>query len=282
MFLILRKISLFISLIIPSVVCAQFTTIESYGSKSNSLANVTTTFKDINACYTNQAGLAFLQGTEMNLSYENRFLVPNLSAMNFAIAKNFKNIGSFGINIKKFGISEYSELLLGISYARKLSQKTGLGLQINAYNLNIKNYGNKNAISFEIGIIHDLNSSLTLGFHVSNPFPIKYNESTNIPTIIALGVKYKISNSTSLFTEVEKQLGYDFFIKMAIEYSPFINFSFYLGSKNNLNDFADYSMGFKYNPYSKFSIIVATNYNLTLGLSPSIGITYSLYNKLKS
>ena len=99
--------------VIQKSVFAQFSTLESFGAKSNSLSTISTTFKDINAAYTNQAGLAFISGLEGNLSYENRFLALDLSAMNFAIAKKFGNLGSFGLCIKRFGISEFNEMLLG-------------------------------------------------------------------------------------------------------------------------------------------------------------------------
>ncbi len=267
-------------LVIQKSTNAQFSTLESFGAKSNSLATVSTIFKDINAAYTNQAGLAFMSGLEGNLSYENRFLVLDLSAMNFAIAKRFGNLGSFGLCIKRFGISEFNEMLLGLSYARKINSSTGIGIQINAYNLNIENYGNKNAISFEAGILHDFSKRISLGFHVSNPFPIKYTADTDIPTIVSIGAKYNISGNIQLFGEVEKHINYGFFLKTAIEYRPLSIFAIYLGFKNDLSGYADYSMGAMYAATANIKINFGTSYNITLGLSPSIGISYTSSKEL--
>jgi len=269
-------------LLIPVSMSSQFSTLESLGSKSNSLANISTTFKDINSCYTNQAGLAYLNGLEMNVSYENRFLALDLSAINFAVAKNFSKIGTFGLSIKKFGISEYSEFLFGLAYARKLNSSTGIAVQLNAYNLSIKNYGSKNAISFETGIIHDFSGRFTLGFHISNPFPIKYFDEVNIPTIIAFGARYKASDNIVLFAEVEKHISYNTLVKTAIEYNPVTVFSIYIGYKNDFSGTADISTGFMYMISNKIKLNLGTTYNITLGLSPSISISYALNNKLTS
>ena len=269
-------------IVLPASVFSQFSTLESFGTKSNSLANISTTFKDINASYTNQAGLAFINGLEINMSYENRFLALDLSAINFAVAKNFNKIGTFGLSIKKFGISEYSEFLFGLAYARKLNNSTGIAVQLNAYNLSIENYGTKNAISFETGIIHDFSKRFTLGFHVSNPFPIKYLDEVNIPTIVTLGARYKASDNIVLFAEVEKHINYGTIVKTAIEYNPITVFSIYIGYKNDFNGTADISTGFMYIINNKIKLNLGTTYNITLGLSPSIGISYALNNKLTS
>ena len=269
-----------LSLFLTKASYAQFSTLESFGAKSNSLANISTTFKDINANYTNQAGLAFLKGLEVDASYENRFLSLDLSAINFAIAKSFQKIGTFGFTIKKFGVSEFNEFLFGFAYARKLNNSTGIAIQLNAYNLNIKNYGSKSTISFETGILHDFTDNFSMGFHVSNPFPIRYIGESDIPTIISLGAKYNASDNIVLYGELEKHIEYGLFVKTAIEYKPLNIFSISLGYKNDLNGVADFSMGIMYAIKSNIYMNLGTVYNITLGLSPSIGLSYALNSNI--
>ncbi|HHH55329.1 MAG TPA: hypothetical protein ENK91_16840 [Bacteroidetes bacterium] len=255
---------------------AQINTIEIYGSKSNGLGQVTSTFKDINALFGNQAGLAFMNGTNINAGYENRFQVFNLGALNFGIARNYQKLGTLGLAIKKFGINGFNEYQLGLAYARKFSETFSLGIQFNYFNTSITNYGNKSAYSFEIGAQYLLNESLIFGVHVSNPFPIKYIEGENIPTIVNAGVKYKISSFLDIYAEFEKHIGNTFFIKSGIEYSPITKFSIYMGFRNNFENTADYSLGFNYMINDKIDIDISTFYNITLGLSPSIGLNYRI------
>jgi len=259
----------------PNLIFSQFSSSEFYGTKSNALGNVSTTFKDINAAYTNQAGLAFLSGTSINLSYENRFLTYDLSSIDLAIAKNFKKLGTFSFSVNKFGIEEYNEIQLGAAYAMKLNKKTALALQINFFNLSINGYGSRSTMSFETGILYDIHKDLSFGFHVTNPFPIKFIDDIELPNIISLGIKYLISENLNIFGEIEKHINYDLFFKSGIEYAPLTSFSLYFGFKNNFNNYADYSMGFKYKIKQFINVELSTLYNLTLGLSPSIGFTYN-------
>lgn len=261
---------------LPGKLFSQLSTIEIYGTKSNGLGNVSTSFKDINSIYSNQAGLAFINGIEMNLGYENRFLTSELGGLYFGIAKNYKKIGTFALSIRKFGFSDYNEIQLGTAYAMKLNKNIAISMQINLFNISINEYGNKSKVSFDTGVLYDISKALTFGFHISNPFPIKFIENTEIPTIIALGLKYKVSDYLNLYCDVEKHIDYDFFIKSGIEYAPLNKFALYLGFKNNLNNYADYSMGLKYDFYKNIFVEFCTLYNLTLGMSPSIGLTYKM------
>ncbi len=255
---------------------AQMNTIEIYGTKSNALGQVTSVHTGINSAYTNQAGLAFLTGTKINIGYENRFQVFELSALNLAIAKNIQNLGTFGITIKRFGFSAFNEYQFGFSYAMKLSNKFAVGLQFDVFNTSISGYGNKTIFSFETGAIYNLSDKLITGIHITNPFPIKFLENQNIPTIVNLGVKYKISDFLSIYAEFEKHIEHNFFLKSGIEYSPIKVFVLYFGFKNDFSNYADYSFGFKYEINRKMSIELSTLYNITLGLSPSVGFNYDI------
>lgn len=266
---------IFLFLLINTKVIAQINTIEAYGSKSNSMGGVSTVFKDIYSAYTNQAGLGYLQGLKTNISYENRFSINSLSSFNFAVAKNFNKIGTAAVVIKKFGFTEYHELQIGAAYAMKLNQTTSIALQINLFNLSIKGYGSKNTFSFETGIIHDFSNKLTMGFHISNPFPIKFIENQDIPTIVKIGFSYKISDYLKIYSDFEKHLNYSLFLKTGLEYSPLLDFTLYIGFKNNFDRVAEYSMGVGYSFRNRFRLIASSSYSLILGLSPSIGITYS-------
>jgi hypothetical protein len=255
---------------------AQINTIEIYGAKSNGLGQITSVHNDINSSYGNQAGLAFIKGMNINLGYENRYQVFELSALNFAIAKNINNLGTFGFVIKKFGFSQFNEFMAGIAYAKKLGNSFSLGLQFDYFNTSISGYGNRSTFSFETGIMYVISNQLTIGVHVTNPFPIKFIDNQDIPTIINLGTKYKISDYLNIYAEFEKHINFNFYLKSGIEYAPINIFTLYLGFRNDFQGSADYSLGFKYLFNEKINIELSTLYNLTLGLSPTVGFNYNL------
>ncbi len=267
-------LSLVVFITFSSVLNGQLTSVNIKGTKSKNLGDITNAFTDINAAYTNQAGLAFIRGLGVNLSYENRFLTGELHTMGFAVAKKFRKIGSFGITFKKFGIEEFNEFQIGASYSKKLNKSIAIGLQINFFNLAIEGYGNKASASFETGAIYNISNEITLGFHVKNPFPIKFVESTELPTIVSLGLKYAISSSLNVYGEIEKNINKKTLIKSGIEYMPTDFFSLYLGLKYDLQEYSDYSLGVGFLITEKIKAELGTAYQLELGLSPNIAFSY--------
>ena len=255
---------------------AQINTIEIYGAKSNGLGQITAVHNDINSAYGNQAGLAFLQGMGINVGYENRFQVFELSALNFALAKNYNKLGTFGFVMKKFGFSQFNEFMAGLVYAKKLSNSFSAAIQFDYFNTSILGYGNKSTFSFETGLLYKLSNQLTIGIHVTNPFPITFVDDQDIPTIINLGVKYKVSDYLNIYGEFEKHINYNFYLKSGIEYSPIDIFTLYFGFRNDFQNSSDFSLGFKYKFNDKINIELSTLYNLTLGLSPTVGFNYDL------
>ncbi len=260
-------------IIVSTGLSGQISSIEISGTKSKNLGNITNGFTDINAAYTNQAGIAFLEAMSVNISYENRFLT-DLNTMGFAIARPFEKLGAFGLTIKKFGIQEFNEIQVGGSYAKKINKNIAIGLQINFFNLSIEGYGNKSSASFETGILYNISEDLLVGCHIKNPFPVKFLESTELPTVISLGLKYKLSSMLNVYGEVEKNIKKTTLIKSGIEYSPLKFFSLYIGMRYNLEQYSNYSFGMAYSIMGKIKVELGTTYDLTLGLSPNISANY--------
>ncbi len=255
---------------------AQINTIEIYGAKSNGLAQVTSVYDDINSIYGNQAGLAFIKGMKINAGYENRYQVFELGALNFGIAKNYKNAGTFGIVLKRFGFSHFNEFMAGVAYAKKLGNSFSASIQFDYFNTSISGYGNKSIISFEVGMMYKISDKLLMGTHITNPFPIGFIGDQDIPTIVNLGLKYKISDYLNIYGEFEKHINFNFYLKSGIEYTPIDIFTLYLGFRNDLQSTSDFSLGFKYKFSKQINIELSTLYNITLGLSPTIGFNYDL------
>ncbi len=275
----MKKIYIFIFINIFTIVYqinAQINTIEIYGAKSNGLGQVTSVYEDINSIYGNQAGMAFIKGIDINAGYENRYQIFELSALNFAIAKNYQNSGTFGLVLKRFGFSQFNEFMVGIAYAKKLGNSFSASIQFDYFNTSILGYGNKSTFSFETGLMYKISDQLTMGAHVTNPFPVSFIDNQDIPTIINIGVKYKVSDYLNIYCEFEKHINYNFYLKSGIEYSPIDIFTLYFGFRNDFQNSSDFSLGFKYKINNKINIELSTLYNLTLGLSPTVGFNYDL------
>jgi hypothetical protein len=257
-----------------TIIYGQFSTIESFGAKAVGNGNCISAFSDINSVYGNVAGISNINNFEADLSYENRFQAFNLSMLSFGIGKSFSKIGTFGLSIKKFGISEYNEFQAGINYARKLTDALSIGIRFNMYNLLIEEYGNRTGFNADAGIQYMLNDKLKLGFYLINPFPVKFVNEVKLPTLAFLGLHYKISDNLGVFAEIEKHLDREFLIKGGLEFNLMENLSFYGGFRNDLEQFADFSFGIRYSISPLVNLNICSQYNTVLGLSPALSVSY--------
>ena len=271
-----RFIFSFALLFTGNILSSQFATIETFGAKPIGIGSCISTLKDIHSVYGNVAGIAFSDKLEGNISYENRFQAIDLSVISFGLSKNFNKLGTIGISIKKFGISEYNEFQAGLNYARKLTENLAVGVRFNIYNLIIEEYGNRFGYNADVGLQYDLSDRLSLGFYLANPFPVKFIENTELPVLAFLGVSYKVTENLVVYSEIEKHIDKEFLIKAGIEFEIMDKFSLYGGFRNDLDRFSDYSLGFRYSLIQNIDLNVCTQYNTTLGLSPSIGVSYVL------
>ena len=253
---------------------SQFSTFEIYGAKSFALADVGTVFTDINSSYTNVAGLAAMKSGGINLHYQNRFGFEELKALGFSAAFKYERIGTFAVTVKDFGIEQYNEFEGDIAYSRMLTNALSGGIQFSFFNLAIKGYGSKNAVSLNAGLQYRFNGNLLFGFFVKNPFPVKFSSSTRLPTIVAMGVRFNTSDKLIFYSEVEKHIDFGYSVKIALEYKIADVFTVYGGYENNPAVYSGYGFGFAYSGVKKISIELTAKYNITLGISPSIGITY--------
>lgn len=253
----------------------QFSVSEIYGAKTNGLGTCLTNLNGMQCIYGNVAGLDEIKNFGMDFNVENRFQTFNLSSVGFGFAKNLGKIGTIGLTLKRFGISEYNELQVGLNFARKLSSNFSIGLRLNMYNLVIEEYGNRIAANADIGVQFRLNDKFSIGFYVINPFPVKFTDDINLPTIAFLGVKYSLSSNMVVLAELEKHFDFNYVIKAGIQLDLNNKIAIYGGFRNDMEGFSDYSLGLKFDFNDNLQMNLSTQYNLTFGISPGLAISYN-------
>jgi hypothetical protein len=254
----------------------QFSVSEIYGAKTNALGTCLTNLQGMQCTYGNVAGLSDIKNFGMDFNVENRFQTFNLSSVGFGIAKNLGKTGILGLTLKRFGISEYNELQAGLNYARKLGSNFSIGLRLNMYNLVIEEYGNRFTANADVGLQYQLNDKFSIGFYVINPFPVKFIEDINLPTIAFIGVKYSLSKNMVVLAELEKHFDFNYVIKAGLQLDLNDKLSIYGGFRNDMERFSDYSLGIKFDFNDSIQLNLSTQYNLTFGISPGLAISYNL------
>ena len=139
------------------------------GARAYSLAGITTLQSDVWSANNNPASLGNLEKWNAGLSYENQFLLTELSNKTVIVTAPIKS-GTIAVSFNQFGYSSFNENRLGIAYGMRLSPKISMGVQLNYLNTRLGDgYGKTNALSGNIGILAKVNEELTLSTMVINP-----------------------------------------------------------------------------------------------------------------
>lgn len=188
------------------------------GARSAGLSHAGVMFSDFWSVSSNQAGLAYLDNLSLGVSYE-RGLIPVMSNKFVGVAIPALR-GTFAMSSSYFGYSRFYEMKSGLAYAMMLSEKLSSGIQIDYLKTHIAgNYDNMDMLTFEMGMLYEINSDLFMGFHLFNPLNFQFSDkSIEIPAIFKIGGKYRLTRELLLFAEIRKETDYAPDITVAFEY----------------------------------------------------------------
>jgi len=241
------------------------------GAKGIAMGNSGVAFSDINALFSNQAGLVGVENLEFTIFGEQRFFLSELQMVRAGVAIP-SNSGTFGLSLEYFGFDQYNEQKIGLCYARKLSPKFALSGQVDYFNTRIAEYGNQGTLTFELGAQYTILKNLVIGTHIYSPIEVKLNEDYSIPSLYRLGLAYYPSSKVLISAEVEKDLDYAAVFRVGLEYVAAEGFFLRIGAASNPSLF---SFGLGYHK-KQLKIDVGTAYHLDLGFMPALSAAYRL------
>jgi len=242
------------------------------GAKSFGLAGNAIQFQDIWSAENNPAGLGQLKFWGAGFSYQNQFLLKELATKSLVIAYPINN-ASFGLTFNQFGFSNYQENKVGIAYGQQLSENFSLGIQLNYFSTQIsEGYGNKKALTGNIGLQAKITEELSLAAMAINPNNTKLAdfEDERIPSILKLGLAYTFSEKVQVLTELAKDINFESNIKFGLEYQPIELLYLRVGyaTTPSLSSF-----GFGLN-LKHFTLDFASSFDSNLGFSPQVSLSY--------
>ncbi len=243
------------------------------GARSQAMGQTSVALCDFWSLSNNQAGTAWLKSISAGLSFENRFLVKELmyEQLGFALPTM---AGTFGLFAGRFGNTQYSEIKAGLSYARKFGKHFAVGIQLDYFRIQITDdYGNKNLLSCEIGLMYQADKHLSIGVQVLNPVPVAItaHPREQLPSIICIGLSYRFSDNFLTTVESEKDLENPLAFRAGVEYHFARPAYARIGISTSPMSF---SFGFGLE-FGKLKFDMASGYHQALGFSPSGSIIYS-------
>ncbi len=248
------------------------------GVRSAAMGHASVGLADIWSSFNNQAGLAWLEETTVGAFYENRFLTPELGAQGAAFALPVKQMGTFGVNLYRFGYSNYNENKMGFAYSRKFGEIFSAGLQLNLHFFQMgEDFGSLFTASGELSFLVKATEDWTIAAHVFNPTrtPLNSFDREKIATIFRIGTAYNFDDKLVATAEMEKDLLRDPTVRIGLEYH--LADPVYLRGGLNTNPVSpSFGLGLK---LKQFDLDVASAWHQTLGFSPQVGLSYKFRKK---
>lgn len=248
--------------------------VQSQGGRAASLGGIVSTVQDEFAPLNNQAALAFDTTYSFGVSATRRFWLSELGENSLAISIPVGN-GAIGVATSYNGFSEYNRLLAGLGYGLKLTEKIGIGVQLDYLSQTIAEYGSENAFTFEVGIQAQLLSTLWMGAHVFNPIKTKngFYENQFYSNELSWGLSYKPTKNVMIAADVVNRNYDKFGFKAGVEYLPVQNVAVRLGA--NENEFT-FGVGLR---WKRLQIDIGSAYHRYLGISPTGSVVYAIGKK---
>lgn len=243
------------------------------GGRSQSLANTSNTLEDVWAYHHNPAALTGIQKMEVGISYENRFLLKEMQSQGFVFAIPLKR-GVISAGGQRFGYRNFLSYKAGIGYSMKLSEHLSAGVQMNYAGVRLpENYGSKNTVTAEVGLLAKITDKWKLGFSLFNLGRNKLSDyqEDRFSTVMRLGSSYSISSKVLIMAEAEKNVDYTLRGKFGIEYKVVNNF-FLRGGFATAP--VEGSFGFGYRFKEQLKLDVGSSYHQILGWSPHCSFSF--------
>jgi hypothetical protein len=198
--------------------------------------------------------------------------MPELAQKNLALAMP-TGIGTLGVSFSHIGYELFSQMKVGLAYAREFGPRFQAGLQLKYLLIDFgDHYGSASSLSFEIGAITKVGKQISIGAWVANPFGIHFSSTEiEIPVIIRLGFLWEFNEAFLGSLEAEKNSLYSpTIIRCGFEYNLKKRFFFRIGFTSQQEIF---TMGFGLK--IKFiNLDLSATMHQVLGFTPQSGLTF--------
>jgi hypothetical protein len=266
------SLRIFIIILFAECIYPQF----SPGAKQIALSNSDIAVSDnVFAFYENPAGLA-----QINHDVAGVFFSPSPYGMSelknaYAAFSHPMNFGTIAVGGMIYGFELYKETQISLGGSYNYNDRFYVGGVFNYKNFSIKNYGSKNAIILDIGVLARLTDNLHFGFCYKNITRASLTSETDeLPVEICSGLSYKIIDNCIASLAIEKDIRYKASPRFGIDYAVIKYLSIRTGFSKNPNL---YSFGIGVN-YSLFNFNYALVTHQELGLTHQVGVIIS-FNK---
>ena len=263
---------LFLFFVFTKLVFAQFDP----GAKQIALSNSDIAVSDnVFALFNNPAGIAQIDNAQVGVFYSpSPFGLGELKnaygAFSFPMS-----FGAIAVGGMVYGFELYKESKISVALSYNYKNKFYVGVTTNYKNIFIKNYGSKNVIIYDLGVLAIITEDLHLGFSYRNITRTSISKSIDdLPVEILSGLSYRIINNCTISLAIEKDIRYKASPRFGIDYKIIEFLSLRSGFSKNPNLYT-FGIGIH---YSFFNFNYALFTHQELGLTHQIGVVITFGN----
>ncbi|MEN0005255.1 MAG: hypothetical protein AAF798_13970 [Bacteroidota bacterium] len=259
----MRLFSLFVVLLCFHSLRAQFELIPLYTAQSTGLGQPSR--------WEHPANLAFAKLSSVTATASNSFLLPEVQHIGLTGSFAFANAG-MRLQVDQVGLADaFRQMRFQVGYGRLLLEDFSLGVQLEAVQIQLFEYGSAWQKNYAIGMQYQLHPSLIMQMQVRNPIPLPQADYLPSASLVQLSLNYQVSSEVDLFTEVEKNVHFPVRLKVGLEYRVLKQVAFRTGMLTGPTQLA---FGFGYRFWEHYQLDVATTFHQQLGWSPSLSLGY--------
>lgn len=237
-----------------------------------SLGGTSTTYSNVFSIENNVAALSYCSNT-IAVNGSNRFGLSEYSNLFLVGCYSLEN-SSIGVSYKISPLAQFTEQKVQLAFAKKLMENISVGISLNYHQFSSPNafYRNTNVLTFNAGVLYDINENLQLGFLTFNPNQTLLTEFPNepLPSEYRLGLKYKLDENIDLYCDAVQLSNSSLSASAGIELKKE---NYYVRGGFGLN--STFGLGFGYKR-QKAQLDLAASYHNQLGFSPSLNLSYAL------
>lgn len=178
-----------------------------HGARSAAMSFADVCLRDFWSLRNNQAGLAWISEPAAGIYYENRFGLKELSFQSTGVIYPF-SFGTMGVTADYYGDENYNEMTAGLAWGMKLHKKLAAGIQLDYLStfINLEQFNKASTVTFEIGLLYQVNNEIWIGTHVYNPIQqeMKSEAYEKVPAVFSLGALFEVSDKLIFSAEAEK------------------------------------------------------------------------------
>ena len=264
---------LIILILAVKVSIAQFENTD-IGARAVALSGAFTSMSDNSlAIFYNPSGLGQNKFRELSVFYSPApYGLKELSTAALTYCEPF-GFGTFGAGIKTYGYEFYREFNFILSYGNIYKKRIFYGLNINYYNLSIKDYNSASSFGVDLGGMAYITDFLRWGVFVKNITASTIGQSKEkIAQVYRTGFSFQPRGDLFLILEVEKDVKNPVSFRGAMEYSVLDFLDLRAGVGTEPSTFSG-GMGFCYDIF-QLDYAIYNSFDLGLTHQGSLTITF--------